>query len=124
MPEGGLLGRLEARRNAVSMGILLAGFLAACVVYVRAGAPADQGAAPEDSKQYVREMELYGGKANLLAGELREWLGGLWHGRSLAFTLLALSALVAGAVRFALTPTPREGETGAPPDHRRDAPAP
>ncbi len=50
---------------------------------------------PEDSKQYLREMELYGGKANVLADELRRWFTGLWHGKSLAYTIACISVLLA-----------------------------
>ena len=42
---------------------------------------------PEDSKQYLRSMELYGGKANVLADEFRRWFVGLWQGKSLAFII-------------------------------------
>jgi hypothetical protein len=50
---------------------------------------------PEDSKKYLRDMELYGGKANVLADELRRWFIGLWHGESLAYTIACISALLA-----------------------------
>ena len=44
---------------------------------------------PGDSKKYLRELELYGGKANVLATELRGWFAGLWQGKSLAFIVAA-----------------------------------
>jgi hypothetical protein len=34
-----------------------------------------------------QDLELYGGKANLLANELTRWFAGLWHGESLAYTI-------------------------------------
>jgi len=40
--------------------------------------------APEDSKMFMRDLELYGGKANVFAYQLRGWFTGLWHGKSLA----------------------------------------
>ena len=42
---------------------------------------------PEDSKQYQRGLELYGGKANLLVDQFRRWFGGLWQGKSLAIII-------------------------------------
>jgi hypothetical protein len=42
---------------------------------------------PEDSKKYRHDLELYGGKANVLADEFVSWFYGLWHGKSLAFTV-------------------------------------
>ncbi len=49
---------------------------------------------PEDSKQYQRGLELYGGTANVLADELRRWFAGLWHGESLAFIVACITILV------------------------------
>jgi len=41
----------------------------------------------ENSKKYEHAMELYGGKANVLAEEFRNWFAGLCHGKSLAVTV-------------------------------------
>jgi len=49
---------------------------------------------PEDSKKYLRDLELYGGKANVLATEFRLWLVGLWQGKSLAFTVAFITILI------------------------------
>ncbi len=49
---------------------------------------------PEDSKLYQRDLELYGGKASLLADQFRRWFIGLWHGRSLAYTAAFMVVLV------------------------------
>ena len=53
---------------------------------------------PEDSKSYQRSLELYGGKANVLADEIRRWLIGLWHGKSLAFTTAFITIFVSLAI--------------------------
>jgi len=63
---------------------------------------------PEDSKKYLRDMELYGGKANVLADELRRWFAGLWHGKSLAYTIACISALLALGVFSAALGLPDE----------------
>jgi hypothetical protein len=98
---------LQARRRTVAAGILLAGLAAALLIYFTATPPADHsGERLEDSKQYVRQMEVYGGAANVLASEIRGWFAGLWHGRALAFTVACLSALLAFAIVVALTPLP------------------
>ncbi len=65
---------------------------------------------PEDSKKYLRDMEMYGGKANVLADELRRWFGGLWHGKSLAYTIACMSMLLALAVISAAARLPDEEE--------------
>lgn len=72
------------------------------------------GYEPEDTKRYLRDLEMYGGKANILATQFRRWFGGLWQGRPLAGTLAALTVLLAGGFWFAasrLAPGPPEGPT-------------
>jgi hypothetical protein len=49
---------------------------------------------PVDSKKYRHDLELYGGKANVLADEFISWFNGLWHGKSLAFTLACITIFV------------------------------
>ena len=49
---------------------------------------------PEDSKKYRHDLELYGGKANVLADEFISWFDGLWHGKSLAFTVACITIFV------------------------------
>jgi hypothetical protein len=101
------------RLRFISTLVLVVGFLCAVVIYWRA----DQAATnplgdQEDSKQYMRQMELYGGKANVLASDTRQWLVGLFHGRSLALTVVAMAVVVAAGFRFAAIPLPPGAETG------------
>jgi len=91
----------------VAAAILLAGLATALLVYFAAAPVRDvPGERPEDSKRYLRQMEVYGGQANVLASEIREWFEGLWQGRALAFTVAFLSLLLAGLALVALTPLP------------------
>jgi hypothetical protein len=95
------------RQAVVAAGIVLVGLVAATIIYGTAGSAANRaGERPEDSKQYLRQMEVYGGTANVLASEVREWFYGLWRGRTLAFTVAGLSLLLALIVFVALTPVP------------------
>jgi len=85
--------------NLISAVILLGGLGSAIFIYRTAentsygalGYEAGSGSVypimPEDSKKYLRDLELYGGKANLLAYELICWFAGLWRGESLAYTI-------------------------------------
>jgi hypothetical protein len=57
--------------------------------------------APEDSKVYMHDLELYGGKANVLADEFIAWFNGLWHGRSLAVVVACLAVTVSAGFFFA-----------------------
>jgi hypothetical protein len=91
------------------MGVLCVGMAAALTIYARADPEPEDDAWPTYTKRYERQMEVYGGKANVLAGRLREWFEGLWHGRALGYTVGSLSILCAGMVYIALTPLPPEG---------------
>lgn len=98
--------------KTVAAWILAAGFATALVIYVTASPPEGSLAdGPETTKQHLREMEVYGGSANVLASEFRQWFAGLWHGRQLAFTVAGLSVLTAGFALIQLTSIP----TDAPP---------
>ncbi len=85
---------------------LLLGLCAGAVIYVTAVDDSDGAVgyevidgvaypvAPADSKAYQRELERFGGKANVLAAEFDRWFAGLWHGRKLALTVAFIGALV------------------------------
>jgi len=90
----------------ISVIILLAGLGIAAWIYQRAenvpygvlGYENEGGTLypvmPEDSKQYLRSMELYGGKANVLADQFRRWFVGLWQGKSLAFIIACTTIII------------------------------
>jgi len=98
--------------NLISAIILLVGLGGASLIYQRAvndanrvlGYEARDGSLypimPEDSKQYLRDLELYGGKANVLADEFRRWFIGLWHGKSLAFILACTTIFISFGVFY------------------------
>ena len=104
------LGRfLSVRRKPIAAAIVLVGFLAALAIYFTANPPSDNplGYRPEDTKQYLRQMEMYGGKANVLASEFQQWFDSLWHGKRLAVTVAVLSVLLAlGFLAVTLPPPP------------------
>jgi hypothetical protein len=49
----------------------------------------------ENSKKYMHDLELYGGKSAVLADEFMRWFAGLWHGTSLAFTVACITFVIA-----------------------------
>jgi hypothetical protein len=84
---------LQRRFRRLGVGLLVAGLLAAVLIYRRA-APEEESAdafLAGTSKRYLYEMERIGGKSNLVATELRDWFGSQWHGRKLARTVAVLS---------------------------------
>lgn len=102
--------RAKKRVRLVTAGILAVGLAAALLTYLTAGEPAENPLADqlENSKIYRRSLELYGGKANLLAADFSRWFGALWHGKSLAVSVAIIAVLVAAAYHFIAWPLPPE----------------
>ena len=62
--------------------------------------PHPLGYDPFASKKYLRELELYGGKINVLAVEFYQWLASLWRGKSLAYTIALLTIILSSLLWF------------------------
>ena len=86
----------------ITVAILAVGFSAAIAAYFFAASRPDNplGYDPLQTKLYRHQLEVYGGQANVLAAEFRDWFDGLWYGRNLAYTIAVLTVLLVGAVRF------------------------
>lgn len=114
------LSPAAARRlRIVTRAILAVGFAAAIVVYILAGVrPEDPLSDQLNSKKYLHDLEMYGGKANVLAAEFREWFAGLWYGKNLAFTIAVLTVLSVLIVRFLSIPLPPSTDDDAPEEVR------
>jgi hypothetical protein len=73
-----------------------------------------------DTKKYLRDLELFGGKGNVLATEFTLWWQGLWHGRNLAFTVAWLTVFLALIFWLIATRRAREleaaGQESGPPE--------
>ena len=100
----------------IAWAILAVGFTAAIAVYFAQRARPENPLAQQlESKKYLHDLEIYGGQANVLAAEFREWFSGLWYGTNLAWTIAVLTLLAVGAVRvgFVLRLPPEEVEDHA-----------
>jgi len=106
------------RLRRLAAAVLAVGFAASIAIYLTARPEAENplGYDPMQTKTYLHDLELYGGKANVLAAEFREWFTGLWQGRNLAFTLVVITVLVALTIRFiaALPPPEALDDTESP----------
>ena len=76
----------------------MVGLGGALAIYLTTGSAPDDPLGRQESRQYLRTMELYGGKANILAAELLDWFQSLWHGRRLAATVACATVLAATAI--------------------------
>jgi hypothetical protein len=104
--------------HLLSATVLLVGLISSVLIYQKAdrderaalGYEAADGSVypimPEDSKMYLRDMEQFGGKANVLADEIRRWFVGLWQGKSLAFTVACISIVLSLAGFYAANHLP------------------
>jgi hypothetical protein len=103
----------QTRFRLIIATILVLGLGSAILIYFFAeAAPTNPlGYEPAESKMFVHDMLLYGGKANLLGSEFADWLGGLWHGKRLAFTVACITLLLAGAFLYFGAPLPPEPDS-------------
>jgi hypothetical protein len=112
----------------ISAAILLIGLVSAVAIYFTADSGPDGEAGyevagkfiypslNERSKKYQHDLELYGGKAAVLADDFNRWFDGLWRGQTLAVTVAVLSALTAFGVFVAA----RNAHPDVNDDDRRD----
>ena len=108
---GSLPARLTRIRQLTAL-LLAAGLGAALAIY-RAAAPTAAnplGYEPMNTKKYLRDLELYGGKVNVLATEFMGWWNERWQGRNLATTVACLTVLAAGGFWFLATRRARDLE--------------
>ena len=91
------ISNLLTHRYLITVIILLVGLGSSVLIYLTADFASDSGLVNdfENSKKYMHDLELYGGKANVLASELTNWVVGLWHGKSLAFTVACITIVIA-----------------------------
>lgn len=102
-------GKIFQRRtylNLISAIILVAGLGGAALIYQRAVDLPDgawgYGVAdgkiypimPGDSKMYRHNLEVYGGKLNVMMDDFSQWFAGLWQGTSLAFIVGCTALLI------------------------------
>jgi hypothetical protein len=100
----------KKRVQLVAAGILGVGLVTALLVYLTAQEPEENPLVDqiENSKAYRRSLELYGGKANLLAEDFSNWFSSLWHGKTLGITIAILTLLAAALYYFIASPMPPE----------------
>ena len=104
--------RVRARLDLLGALVLLVGLAGAILIYQRAENGAggavryEEGSGgyypitPEDSKKYLRDMELYGGKANVIADAFKRWFVGLWQGKSLAYIVGCIAVITSFGVFY------------------------
>ena len=89
-------GNLRVRLYFISAIILLVGLGSAVFIYLEAEDASDNLSIEqfENSKIYKHDLELYGGKLNLLANDFSHWFEGLWHGKNLSYTVAFITIFI------------------------------
>jgi len=122
---------LHTRLYLITAIILLVGLGSAILLYLTAGNDSVgvlgyeiiggqvYQVLPEDSKTYTHDLELYGGKMNVLTDKFTRWFAGLWHGKSLASTVACITLFISLGFFFVaryfssdLKPDARDGNNG------------
>ena len=108
---------LQTRLYIIAAIILVLGLGSSIFIYLTAGEIDTEtvfGDQIDESKSYRRSLELYGGKANLLASEFTQWFNGLWHGKTLGITLACITGIIClGILLFAYNlPSDSESDHG------------
>ena len=118
--------------NLISVIILLVGLGSATLIYRTTGNDLNDvlgyeiidghayPISPEDSKMYLRNLQLHGGKASVLADELRRWFVGLWHGKSLAFTVAFITIFISFVIFYFANHLPSSFESDINSDNNGD----
>jgi hypothetical protein len=124
--------KIRSLLNRLAVFILVAGWSAAVLVYLN-GAD-DSGNVvgyetvdgqrfeirAEDSRRYTNDLERIGGRTAVMAAAIDTWLGGLLHGKRLAFSL-ALVSLGGAFLCWWIADHPDYRQPQAASDERDDA---
>ncbi len=99
-------GKFSTPHHRVQLaGALIAvlGLLVAAFVWFAAARDADpdgDGTGDVTSQREMQQVERLGGRATVQTVQFDSWLGSLWHGQRLAWTLAILSLVVGGGCAY------------------------
>ena len=68
---------------------------------------------PLENKKYLRELQVIGGKANVLSAEFQDWFASQWQGQLLARTVAFLTVAATMVFRFIATHPSHEVRPGS-----------
>ncbi|HVU35704.1 MAG TPA: hypothetical protein VHE61_19850 [Opitutaceae bacterium] len=103
--------RKTAKR--ITVGILAVGLTTALVIYLFPPDAASNplGYDPLTNKRYLRDLRVYGGRANVMTAQFLQWFSSLWQGQTLAYTIAVLTGVTAAVFWFFATLPPAADET-------------
>ena len=122
---------LQTRLYLISAIILLVGLSSSILIYLTAENDSKSVLGyeivgdnaylitPENSKKYLHDLTLYGGKMAVLTDEFSRWFVGLWHGKSLAFTVACITIFISLGFFFVARTAPSDLESDAHDENNR-----
>jgi ABC-type phosphate/phosphonate transport system permease subunit len=113
--------------NIISAVILVVGLGSAALIYQRAvnesyGAVDDvQLMMQTNSKLFRHNLEVFGGKLNVMMYDFRTWFAGLWHGKSLAFIIACSAVIISLGIFYTANYLPRHLGSDVPQEDEPEA---
>ncbi len=106
----------RARLYLIATIVLIVGLGIAITVYLTAESSSDNTWVREfeSSKRYEHELEVYGGEMNVLLDRFNRWFAGLWHGKSLAYTIACITIVVSAGIFLVAFASPSNPKPAAP----------
>lgn len=86
-----------SRFRSIAVLIFFIGMLSSIVIFFT-DHPASEnflGYDPTDNKMYLHDLQVFGGKINIIAVEFTRWFYGLWQGKTLSYTVALITVVVA-----------------------------
>jgi hypothetical protein len=126
--------KMQKRLILCSIIVAVVGLCSALLIYLAAGEDTDEDEAFEfvmidgkaypiplaGNKMYRRELQRFGGKAAVLFDEFNRWFAGLWRGKSLAVTVVWITAFISLALFLLARNWPPDPEPGVRAEDDRD----
>ncbi len=112
--------------NLIGVLMLLVGLGSALLIYKNAASNsyADQSykdwdgniypVTPGDSKMYRHNLEVMGGRMNVMLNDFSRWFSGLWHGKSLALIIGSATLIISLGLFKAAAGAGRQSKSGLP----------
>ncbi len=99
-PTPAASGSLHAQMRLAARIVLVGGLLAAALIFAYAATDNSTDAATAWANARLSEFntERLGGMTTVYIARFNRWLGTLWHGRSLAYTVAALAVGLAAVL--------------------------
>ena len=91
-----LLANRKTRLCLIGAIVLLAGLGTALLLYLTCGDASDDDLVYQihHARMYRHNLQVMGGQMAVLEDDISLWFDGLWHGRSLAYTIASITVVL------------------------------